>query len=46
MPPPVTAGGDLEDPTATINGTIGFIINDNTKTGIAITALSASNRRC
>lgn len=44
MPPPVTAGGDLEDPTATINSTTGFTINDDTKTGIAITALSASNQ--
>jgi len=44
MPPPVTAGGDLEDPTATINSPTGFTINDDTKTGIAITALSASNQ--
>ena len=44
MPPPVTAGGDLEDPTATINSPTGFTINDNTKTGIAISALSASNQ--
>ena len=44
MPPPVTAGGTLEDPTATINSPTGFTINDNTKTGIAITALSASNQ--
>ena len=44
MPPPVTAGGTLEDPTATINSPTGFTINDDTKTGIAITALSASNQ--
>ena len=44
MPPPVTAGGDLEDPTATINSPIGFTINDDTTTGIAISALSASNQ--
>lgn len=44
MPPPVTAGGDLEDPTATINSPTGFTINDDTKTGIAISALSASNQ--
>ena len=44
MPPPVTAGGTLEDPTATINSPTGFTINDPTKTGIAITALSASNQ--
>ena len=36
MPPPVTAGDDLEDPTATVNGSVGFTINDDTKTGIAI----------
>jgi hypothetical protein len=44
MPPPVTAGGDLEDPTATVNGSIGFTINDPTKTGIAINALTESNK--
>lgn len=44
MPPPVTPGGDLEDPTATINSPTGFTINDDTKTGIAITALSTSNQ--
>jgi hypothetical protein len=44
MPPPVTAGGDLEDPTATINSPTGFTINDNTKTGIAINALTANNQ--
>lgn len=43
MPPPVTAGGTLEDPTATINSPTGFTINDPTKTGIAINGLSASN---
>ena len=43
MPPPVTAGGTLEDPTATINGSTGFTINDPTKTGIAINGLTASN---
>jgi hypothetical protein len=42
MPPPVTSGGTLEDGTATINSPIGFTINDDTKTGIAITGLSAS----
>jgi hypothetical protein len=44
MPPPITAGGDLEDPTASINSPTGFTINDDTKTGIAISALSASNQ--
>lgn len=44
MNPPVTAGAQLEDPTATVNNPTGFTINDNTKTGIAINALSASNQ--
>jgi hypothetical protein len=44
MPPPVTAGGTLEDLTATINSPIGFTINDDTKTGIAINGLSVSNQ--
>jgi len=44
MPPPVTAGGDLEDPTAIINSPTGFTINDDTKTGVAINDLSASNK--
>jgi hypothetical protein len=43
MPPPVTAGGDVEDTTATINSPTGFTINDDTKTGIAIAALTSSN---
>jgi hypothetical protein len=43
MPPPVTAGVALEDPTATINSPTGFTINDDTKTGIAISGLTASN---
>ena len=44
MPPPVTAGGTLEDPTATVNGSTGFTINDDSLTGVAITALTASNQ--
>ena len=44
MPPPVTAGGTLEDPSATINSPTGFTINDPTKTGIAINGLSANNQ--
>jgi hypothetical protein len=44
MNPPVIAGQQTEDPTATINGTTGFTINDDTKTGIAINALSVSNQ--
>jgi hypothetical protein len=44
MPPPVTAGGDLQDVTATINGSTGFTINNDAATGIAIQALSVSNQ--
>ena len=44
MPPPVTAGGDLQDNTATINGSTGFTINNDAATGIAIQALSVSNQ--
>jgi hypothetical protein len=44
MPPPVIAGGTLEDPTATINSPTGFTINDASKTGIAINGLSANNQ--
>ena len=44
MPPPVTPLGTLEDPTATINSPIGFTINDDTKTGMAISGLTASNQ--
>ena len=34
----------FEDPTTTINGTIGFTINDSTKTGIAMNQLTVSNK--
>jgi hypothetical protein len=44
MPPPVTPGTTLEDPTATVNGSTGFTINDDSLTGVAITALTASNQ--
>ena len=44
MPPPVTAGGTLEDPTATVNGSTGFTINDDNNTGIAITGITSSNQ--
>jgi len=43
MPPPVVAGQALEDPNATINSPTGFTITDDTKTGIAFRALTASN---
>lgn len=44
MNPPVVAGNQLEDGTATINGSVGFTINNDTHTGVAIPALSASNQ--
>lgn len=43
MPPPVTPGGTLQDNTATVNGSIGFTINNDTLTGIAVTGLTLSN---
>lgn len=43
MSPPIFPGTQLQDPTATINGTTGFTINDDTLTGVAIPALTASN---
>lgn len=44
MNPPVVAGTQTEDTTATINGTTGFTINDDTKTGIAISGMTVSNQ--
>ena len=43
MNPPIVPGNQLEDPTATINGSVGFTINDDTKTGVAFSALTVSN---
>ena len=43
MAPPIIPGNQLEDGGATINGSTGFTINDDTATGIAITNLTASN---
>ena len=44
MNPPVIPNVQVEDITATINSPIGFTINNDTQTGIAIPALSASNQ--
>lgn len=44
MNPPVIPGNQLEDGTATINGSTGFTINDDTNTGIAISGLTVSNQ--
>ena len=44
MPPPVVAGVALSDTTATVNGSVGFTINNDANTGIAMQALSVSNQ--
>jgi len=41
---PVIPGNQLEDNTATVNGSTGFTINDDTATGIAIPGITASNQ--
>jgi len=44
MPPPVIAGNQLEDSTATVNGSTGFTINDDQSTGLAISGCTVSNQ--
>lgn len=44
MNPPVVAGQQLEDSTATINGTTGFTINNSSQTGVAITGCTVNNQ--
>lgn len=44
MAPPIIPSNQLEDGGATINGSTGFTINNDTATGVAISALSASNQ--
>ena len=43
MNPPVIPGNQLEDGGATINGSTGFTINNDTFTGVAIGGLTLSN---
>ena len=43
MNPPVIAGNQLEDVTATINDPVGFTINDSGNTGVAVGNLTPSN---
>lgn len=43
MNPPIIPGNQLEDGSATINGSTGFTINNDTATGIAIPGLTSSN---
>ena len=42
--PPIVPGQQLEDSTATVNGSTGFTINDDANTGVAITGLTLSNQ--
>jgi len=44
MNPPVVAGFQLQDATATVNGSVGFTINNGAATGVAISALTAENQ--
>lgn len=43
MPPPVVPGTNLQDNTATVNGSVGFTINNSTATGVAVAGLTANN---
>lgn len=43
MDPPIIPGNQLEDGSATINGSVGFTINDDSLTGVAVTAMTLSN---
>ena len=44
MSPPVIPGNQLEDSSATINGSTGFTINDDLATGVAIPGITVSNQ--
>jgi hypothetical protein len=44
MNPPVVAGQQLEDSSATVNDPTGFTINNGTKTGVAVANLTAGNQ--
>ena len=44
MNPPVIAGNQTEDGSATINDPIGFTINNGGATGVAVPTLSAPNQ--
>lgn len=43
MSPPVIPGSQLEDATATVNGSTGFTINNDNDTGIAVPGVTANN---
>lgn len=44
MAPPVVAGVQLQDTSATVNDPIGFTINDGGVTGVAVTNLTTENQ--
>lgn len=44
MNPPVVPGSQLEDAGATVNGSTGFTINNDSLTGVLIPQLTASNQ--
>jgi len=44
MNPPIIPGNQLQDSSATVNGTTGFTINSSGATGVAVMSLSASNQ--
>ena len=43
MSPPVIAGNQLQDGSATINGSTGFTINNPSTTGVAVPACTSNN---
>jgi hypothetical protein len=44
MNPPVVAGFQLQDGTATVNGSVGFTINNGANTGVAVQTLTIENQ--
>ena len=42
--PPITPGSQTEDPTATVNGTTGITINNQSLTGLAFPGITVSNQ--
>jgi hypothetical protein len=44
MGPPVIPGTQLQDVSATVNGSVGFTINNSAYTGVAISNLTPSNQ--
>jgi len=44
LAPPVVAGVQVQDGTATVNGSVGFTINNGALTGLAVGNLTPSNQ--